>query len=145
MATLAATELADGSVPVSLVNFGSPRVGDKAYAAWAQMRLNQTTPIRMRRQKDIVPAVPPRSVGYVHIGTEVYDKHLDSKGHQTANDTFVVCDGSGEDPHCGDAEEHPPFPLDLVHMEPAEHTRYLSFQGGDCWCGAAGDAKANCK
>ena len=210
MATLGAAEVADGQRSVTLYTFGSPRVGDKAWAAWAGRRLGSRngTAIaaarRMRRQKDIVPAIPPRSIGYVHVPTEIRDMHLDAKGHQVVSETctrvcvcvracvcvcvctcvrrtpttpcrpshthtsntrtragppqgsrpdaalvarglfvvrlpqadsFVVCDGSGEDPKCGDSEEHPPFPLDLLHLSPAEHVRYLGFQGGNCVCG----------
>ena len=29
-------------------------------------------------------------------------------------------------------EEHPPFPLDLIHLSSNEHTRYMGFQGGNC-------------
>jgi hypothetical protein len=82
----------------------------------------------MRRQLDIVPAVPPRVIGYVHIATEIWDKHTDDG----APDTYVVCDGSGEDPKCGDSEEKLPFPFDLIHLKPSEHTRYMGFQGGGC-------------
>ena len=83
--------------------------------------------MRMRREQDIVPAIPPRSIGYEHLPTEVYNKHAPG-----VNDSYVVCDGSGEDPSCGDSEEHPPFPLDLLHLKPSEHTRYMGFQGGNC-------------
>ena len=151
MATLGAAELGGGggggggsdeSPAVRLVTFGSPRVGDPAFAAWAHARLQNASGVgslRLRRQKDIVTAIPPRSVGYAHLAGEVWDKHLDAGGKQTY-DSFVACDGSGEDPHCGDSEEHPPFPLDLLHLSSAEHTRYFGFQGGNCWCGTA-----NCK
>jgi triacylglycerol lipase len=136
MATLGAAELAMGATPVHLYTFGCPRVGDPAFAAWAfgRMQGGGNSAVRMRRQKDIVPAIPPRSVGYVHLPQEVWNKHLDSAGHAT-NDSFFVCDGSGEDPACGDSEEHPAFPLDLLHLSAAEHTRYMGFQGGNCWCG----------
>ena len=81
----------------------------------------------MRRQLDIVPAIPPRSIGYEHVRTEVWNKHGDGQ-----TDTYVVCNGSGEDPKCGDSEEHPAFPLDLIHLKPSEHTKYMGFQGGNC-------------
>jgi hypothetical protein len=138
MATIAAAEHGGiDSPPVRLFTFGCPRVGNAAFVSWAHGRLwNTTASVLMRRQKDIVPAIPPRSIGYVHMPGEVWNKHLDSKKQQT-NDTFVICNGSGEDPACGDSEEHPPFPLDLIHLSPAEHTRYMGFQGGNCWCGTA--------
>ena len=65
MATLAAAEHADGAAPVQLFTFGSPRVGDSAFVRWATARLAQhnVTAYRMRRVRDIVPAIPPRSIG----------------------------------------------------------------------------------
>ena len=138
MATIAAAELGGpDSPPVRLFTFGCPRVGDAAFVSWAYGRLQNTSAsFRMRRQKDIVTAIPPRSIGYAHLPGEVWNKHLDKAKHQTI-DSFVTCDGSGEDPACGDSEEHPPFPLDLIHLSGAEHTRYMGFQGGNCWCGTA--------
>ena len=163
MASLAAAEVAAaGKYQVQLYSYGSPRVGNKAWAAWAHGALvasNGTVSLRMRRQLDIVPAIPPRSIGYMHLPTEVWDKHAEGQ-----NDTYVVCDDSGEDPACGDSEETPPFPLDLcvqhatrltlvpptvatlhrqitelpllflcrLHLKPAEHTMYMGYKGGYC-------------
>ena len=131
MASLGAAEVAAaGKHEVQLYTFGSPRVGNKAWASWAASVLagsKGAASMRMRREQDIVPAVPPRSIGYEHLPTEVYNKHAPG-----ANDSYVVCDGSGEDPSCGDSEEWPPFPLDLLHLKPSEHTRYMGFQGGSC-------------
>eukprot|EP00940_MAST-03C_sp_MAST-3C-sp2_P001177 g1177.t1 len=130
MATMLAAEIdtLGVSVSVRLYNFGSPRVGNGKFVSFANARIEKTggSTVRVRREKDIVPAIPPRSIGYRHVPTEVYEKH------DSLPETFVVCDGSGEDPTCGDHEETPPFPLDLLHLSPAEHTRYLGFQGGSC-------------
>lgn len=133
MATIAAVEVASDTTPraIDLYTFGSPRVGNAAFVEYAQKIFNAhpgSTSTRMRRQLDIVPAIPPRSIGYRHLSTEVWDRHTDDG----QADTFVVCDGSGEDPACGDSEEKPPFPLDLIHLKPSEHTRYLSYGGGGC-------------
>ena len=85
MATIAAAELGGdgiggigvaGPAPVRLFTFGSPRVGNAAFAAWAHSRV-QNASVRMRRQKDIVPAIPPRSVGYAHVPGELWNKLLD--------------------------------------------------------------------
>lgn len=127
MGTMLAGELAMYvQSKINIYNFGSPRVGDAAFVKWVddQIAASNGSSTRMRREKDIVPAIPPRSIGYRHISTEIYEKH--------PPESFVVCDGSGEDPTCGDSEEHPPFPLDLLHMEPSEHTRYLGIEGGSC-------------
>lgn len=128
MSLIGATEVAQKFKPtkVRLYNFGSPRTGNVAFVKWAKELLS-TDSIRMRRQLDIVPAIPPRSIGYEHVHTEVWNKHGDGQ-----TDTYVVCNGSGEDPKCGDSEEHPAFPLDLIHLKPSEHTKYMGFQGGNC-------------
>ena len=128
MATILAGELGNTS-KVRLYTFGSPRTGDEAFANWVVQRVTSMggTSTRVRRQLDIVPAIPPRGIGYHHVSTEVWDKHVNDH-----TDTFVICNGSGEDPKCGDSEEHPPFPLDLIHLKPSEHTRYLGFEGGSC-------------
>mmetsp|Transcript_25374 Transcript_25374/g.47361 ORF Transcript_25374/g.47361 Transcript_25374/m.47361 type:complete len:92 (+) Transcript_25374:71-346(+) len=81
---------------------------------------------RMRREKDIVPSIPPRSIGYRHMSTEIWNRH------NTSDDYYVTCNGSGEDPDCGDSEEKPFFPFYLLHLSPAEHTRYMGYQGGGC-------------
>lgn len=129
MATFLAGELGNTS-KVILYTFGSPRTGNEAFANWVDENVASMggTSTRVRRQFDIVPAIPPRSIGYHHVSTEVWDKH--DKTDRT--DTFVICNGSGEDPNCGDSEEYPPFPLGLIHLKPSEHTRYLGFQGGSC-------------
>jgi len=131
MATLGAAEHAGDAVAVQLYTFGSPRVGNAAFVAWARTRLNRphaAPSVRMRREKDIVAAIPPRSMGYRHLPTEVWNTHSSSDG----DDEYVVCDGSGEDEACGDSEEHPPFPLDLLHLKPSEHTLYMGYKGGSC-------------
>ncbi|KAL1507013.1 hypothetical protein AB1Y20_007880 [Prymnesium parvum] len=130
MATLGATEVAlSGRTNLQVYTFGSPRVGDAAWALWARdviAATNGSASVRMRRQLDIVPALPPRILGYRHLPTEVWNKHTGD------DNTYVVCDGSGEDKTCGDSEEWPVFPLDLLHLKPAQHTMYMGFKGGYC-------------
>ena len=49
MATLAAAEHAGGAAAVQLYTFGSPRVGDQAFASWARDKLalrNATASVR---------------------------------------------------------------------------------------------------
>ena len=127
MATMAAADLTLEGEESSLFTFGSPRVGNSEFKSWAQGRLS--TSMRMRRQLDIVPAIPPRGFGfdYEHVAHEIWNKHADGEP-----DSYVMCDGSGEDPNCGDSEETPPFPLDLLHLKPSEHTRYMGYHGGGC-------------
>lgn len=65
LATLLAAELA---APL-LVTFGSPRVGDDAFALWAETRIGEV--VRYSNQHDIVPTLPapiPILLPYVHVG-----------------------------------------------------------------------------
>jgi hypothetical protein len=50
--------------------------------------------IRITHYDDVVPHLPYETLGFRHHGTEVYyDKPMES---------YVVCDGSGEDGKCAD-------------------------------------------
>jgi predicted lipase len=73
LATLCAQRLATGrGYPIqSLYTFGSPRVGNPEFAAQYQTRLGPRT-YRLVNNEDLVTRVPPRSVGYEHIGEMVY-------------------------------------------------------------------------
>jgi len=46
-------------------------------------------------QKDIVPALPPRKLGYQHVPREYW--------FQNTTKYWRKCDGSGEDPTCHDS------------------------------------------
>jgi len=132
IATLAAADVAEEawSGRVQLYTFASPRVGDAAWAGWASGVLQAssgTPPWRMRRQLDMVPALPPQSMGYAHVGTEIWNKFAEGEP-----DAYVICDGSGEDPSCGDSEETPAFPLYLVNLRPSQHVMYMGVKGGRC-------------
>lgn len=53
-----------------IYTFGSPRVGNSAFADYAATQLSQV--YRVVNAEDIVPHVPPREPGYSHFGVEVY-------------------------------------------------------------------------
>jgi len=122
VATLAAQDLrtANHSVdPVFL--FGSPRVGDEAFAAAFQgvaaKRGVRVPAWRLVHFHDPVPRLAPRWVSfnkhkYTHIPREVYYTTEDSS-------TFRVCDGSGEDPTCADSTP-------LFRCLNTDHLRYLN-------------------
>ena len=76
------------------------------------------TSTRVRRQLDIVPAIPPRGIGYHHVSTEVWDKHVNdhTDGH------LLFATEAARIRIAATHEEHPPFPLDLIHLKPSEHT-----------------------
>ena len=79
-------------------NFGLPRVGDKKFAEWfdAETKANDQTVYRLVERHDVVPHLPPRAMGFHHIATEVWHRNVKS----IKSNTYVVCDGSGEDKKC---------------------------------------------
>eukprot|EP00003_Mantamonas_plastica_P018130 TRINITY_DN29760_c0_g1_i1.p1 TRINITY_DN29760_c0_g1~~TRINITY_DN29760_c0_g1_i1.p1 ORF type:complete len:238 (+),score=36.36 TRINITY_DN29760_c0_g1_i1:107-820(+) len=86
------------NTPATVINFGMPRLGNKGLTEYWN---NRTTafPIMQRvvNWHDIVPRLPPKDLpmGWWHFPTEVWD-NWDAK-------KYIVCDGSGEDPHCSDS------------------------------------------
>ncbi|MBF0284391.1 MAG: lipase family protein [Magnetococcales bacterium] len=74
LATLAAARLRfiEGDRPMhGVYTFGSPRVGDKNFGEAYNRQLMGRT-FRFVNNNDIVPRVPPRLLGYTHVGTLEY-------------------------------------------------------------------------
>lgn len=77
-----------------LYTFGSPRVGNENFVSWAAERLSFA--FRLTHRQDIVPHVPPASMGYRHIPNEIW----------FSNDTvpleYTICEDSSleEDENC---------------------------------------------
>lgn len=72
--------------------YGSPRVGNSAFATYSASR---GVPVfRVVHHRDPVPHLPFESWGYVHPPREVF--------FDAPQTSFVVCDESGEDPTCSD-------------------------------------------
>ena len=69
LATLAVDRLTEEDEDVSgLYTFGQPRVGDKEFAENFDMKIKSRS-FRFVNDEDIVTRVPPRLLGYEHIGT----------------------------------------------------------------------------
>jgi len=65
-ATLTALDLIAARVrDVTLINFGSPRVGNEAFAEYASSKLGRH--YRVTHHMDTIPNVPTRKQGYMHI------------------------------------------------------------------------------
>ncbi len=85
-------------VKTSLVTVGSPRVGNRAWSAYAQalFREHQVETYRIVQQKDVVPHFPTKLMGYRHIAREIWV--------QNATATPIMCDANnGEDPACSNS------------------------------------------
>jgi len=83
-----------GYTGIRCLDFGEPRVGNKAYSDASTSYL--PTLQRMVDYQDCVPKLPPEALGYHHQPWEIYE-------HPTGADTYKVCDSSGEDPTCSDS------------------------------------------
>ena len=81
--------------PVRLFTFGSPRVGNAAFAAFVGRATAAS--VRVTHNRDIVPSVPPTWVGFHHAAREAWQVDVEGAG------VVGLCDGSGEDPRCHDS------------------------------------------
>jgi len=74
LATLAAVDLAqNASLSVEVINFGSPRVGNQAFATYANKILKSVK--RFTWNRDLVPQLPPRNIfqfSYFHLTEEIW-------------------------------------------------------------------------
>lgn len=94
IATLAAADLYSLSPDLSLYTFGSPRVGDLAFATYFDRIVPDT--FRIVHNHDLVPHVPQRFLGFRHVSREVW-YYSGSNGSG-----FKVC-GGGEDDSCSNS------------------------------------------
>jgi len=115
IATLAAADLYQISPDISLYTFGSPRVGDEAFAAYFDKILPDT--FRIIHHFDIVPKVPQRFLGFRHTSREVW--YAEPTG---AN--YRLCDG-GEDDRCSNSID-----LKVDENSIKDHSQYLDLPMG---------------
>lgn len=110
------------NVDVSLYTFGSPRVGNPAFAQLFQQDSilgRSGRAYRVVHGEDIVPHIPIELMGYRHITTEVFYLNASSD-----TDTFQVCTNPpiGEDPKCSNRFI---FPTSIF-----DHVNYFGFHVG---------------
>jgi hypothetical protein len=72
-----------------LYNYGSPRIGNRAFSDFAGSVLSIW---RVTRDRDPVPHLPLKIMGYNHESTEIFNR----------NGYYIQCSGS-EDPNCSDS------------------------------------------
>ncbi|KAL4461570.1 hypothetical protein ABPG74_016194 [Tetrahymena malaccensis] len=107
VAIFAALELKNYVHVDYIYNFGQPRVGNKAFAEYIMNQLPQIK--RVVHDKDIVPHLPPRFLGFHHESQEIW---------YNANFTsYKECNSSGEDPKCMDS---------VIIPSISQHTFYLN-------------------
>lgn len=104
---------------VRLVTFGSPRVGNEAFASFVRQATRLS--VRLTHNRDIVPSVPPTWIGFHHVATEAWQVDIEDRasaaskkggsskkrggGKVNGKSSDVIgviglCDASGEDPRC---------------------------------------------
>jgi len=118
--------------PVAIYNFGLPRVGNQAFAQFFE---SLNIPVfRVVNFDDIVPHVPPQSMGFYHVDTEVWVHNTTSDnctvpvGTSTVGrvgddeECYSTCNGSGEDGSCSDSVS--PFSLSIP-----DHLSYPPYNG----------------
>lgn len=96
--TLAAVELRSLNHSVDVYTYGSPRVGNEAFAEFVTSQSPaQGENFRMTHVNDPVPQLPPTWVGYQHTSPEYWL----SGGNATTEDygaqDVVVCEGVGNE------------------------------------------------
>ncbi|KAF8677549.1 Alpha beta-hydrolase [Rhizoctonia solani] len=69
-------------IKLKVVTYGQPRVGNSAFASWVDANLSDIS--RITNEKDIVPIVPGRGLGFAHSSGE---KHILAPG------SWVACAG----------------------------------------------------
>ncbi|PPQ85402.1 hypothetical protein CVT25_006398 [Psilocybe cyanescens] len=90
---------------VKTVSYTAPRVGNEAFANWANSKADM---VRINNKKDIVPIVPGRFVGFAHTEGEI---------HITSSNAWLSCPGQDStDANCtidavpnilsGDLDDH---------------------------------------
>lgn len=92
IAQLIGMELSAIDIKNQIYNFGQPRVGDDKYALFVNVISEEL--VRFTHNKDMVPHIPPREMGYLHSCREVFEG---------ANGYIAECSSSEcEDSKCAD-------------------------------------------
>lgn len=79
-----------------VINFGSPRVGNTAFAKSFNGYSSSFTHYRITHYYDIVPHVPEEFLGYEHVSDEIW--------YNEENTVFIICnDATEEDNSCSNS------------------------------------------
>ena len=122
LSTLLTFDLANGGLfDVHNINFGSPRVGNKAFSDTFSLLMQKrkiSVSFRVVHNNDIIPHMPLKwLMGFHHIPTEVW-YNADSTHHQ-------ICNNSGEDNECSNS---------LLVYSPQAHLTYMNVSMGLMGC-----------
>ena len=131
LATLAAADLQEllsrghlspAPPPLTLYTFGSPRVGNAAFAQWVANLLSSGASYRITHARDPVVRLPLRSWDYSHVVHEVFYKTGSNSSRIMCADTV-----SKEDKKCSTG---------TLSVVTEDHLHYMG-ETTDCECGAS--------
>jgi len=110
IATLAAADLYTLTPDLTVYTYGSPRVGDEAFATYYDKIVPDT--YRLVHNHDLVPHIPQRFLGFRHVSREIW--YFVESGAQ-----YKTCAG-GEDDSCSNSVN-----LHVDENSIADHAQYL--------------------
>lgn len=114
-AIVCATDLATQGMLPQVFTFGCPRVGNAALTDWYRDNIHaKVGSFRAVHRNDIVPHVPTNDMGFHHMPREVW---------QTDENTYTMCDNSGEDHYCS-------WGVKVTDYSFSDHTRYFDIDEG---------------
>jgi hypothetical protein len=118
VATLAGAELRSMNYSADIYTFGSPRVGNAAFAIFVTSQSPQLGEnYRMTHENDPVPQLSPTWIGYQHTSPEYWLTNGTDTTDVYAADEVVVCEGIGnEECNAGTG---------LVPIDGTAHDHYL--------------------
>ncbi|KAH6705351.1 lipase [Leptodontidium sp. MPI-SDFR-AT-0119] len=111
--TLAAAELRSMGVDADVYSYGSPRVGNAAFASFVATQKGGN--YRMTHENDPVPQILPTWIGYQHTSPEYWLTNGTTTTDVYEKENVVVCEGLGSEgcnagtgliPIAGDAHNH---------------------------------------
>jgi len=116
LATLASVDFHTHlSIPITSYTFGSPRVGNTAFATYYDSILPNT--YRSTFKDDIVVHLPPTSMqSFHHVAQEIW---------WSSSTSYKTCNLSGEDSSCSNS-------VFALLYSTADHTDYLGISLGSC-------------
>lgn len=117
LSTITALDIAEelGYSNISMINFGSPRVGNSDYVAIFQQYLKDY--YRITHGSDPIPRLPPTLLGFSHIGNEIY--------YPNSTLDYQFCQES-ESEKCEDGNHFLPWSTD-------DHRIYLGLRLSQCF------------
>lgn len=93
--TLAVAELRSMGINADVYSYGSPRVGNAAFAAFVTAQNGGSH--RLAHENDPVPQIPPTWIGYQHTSPEYWLTNGTATKDVYTKENVVVCEGLGNE------------------------------------------------